>query len=148
MIERQKDRQLQLNLTSATGKAAARRCAVRLAAFLLAVLVALSGFSVGGGHAHAALEVHVATDMEAAVSHDHAHQGHVNVVPCDDDGNDEDRQDGCCISISSCGICAPVPSAGIAFLSQRMPAASARLSASHPRYPPTFRRPPKLSVTA
>lgn len=119
---------------------AVRTCATRFAALLLAVLFTFSGFSFSGGHAHAG------TAGEAPFAIDHAHaangEGHAHAVPCDDSGTEEGGQDSCCVSASSCGICAPVQSAGFAFFPQGAPPASVPISASLPRDPPALTRPP------
>lgn len=133
-----------------------RPCVVRLAAFLLAVLIALPVSPFGGGHAHAATtgKAHVFVDQVASPAGEaYAHQAQArearaHAVPCDDSGADRGGQDNCCISISACGVCAPLPSAGLTFLSQGTPVDSAPGSASLPRDPPTLRRPPKLPVAA
>lgn len=138
---------MRLNLTSTAATATARVRPVRFAALLFALLAAFSVSSFGG-HAHAAtaVEAHLATDYTVpAAGKRHAHEAH---VPCDDTGADHGGQDNCCISASTCGVCAPVPSAEFLFLSQGAPAAAAIGAASLPRDPPTLSRPPKLSVTA
>lgn len=136
------------NRTSTAGKAIARPLAARLAAFLLAVVVALSVSLLGGAHAHAASATHVPVHhAEAAVAKPHAYQTHASAACCDDSAADQVGQDNCCIS-AACGFCAPLPSAGFVFLSRGMPAAFADSPTSLSRDPPTLRRPPKLSVTA
>lgn len=125
---------------------AARSCATRFAALLLALLFAFSGFSFSGGHAHAG----TAWETPFAIDYVHAAngEGYAHAVPCDDSDTEEGGQDSCCFSASSCGICAPVPSAEFAFFPQGTPPASAPVLASLPRDPLTLTRPPKLFVTA
>lgn len=142
---------VRLNPTSTGRKAGERISVARLAAFLLAVLVASSLSTFGGGHAHAAkaAEVHVGArypDVAAAKAHAHQGQGHARAVSCDDSVAGQGGQDACCMSASSCTVCVPVPSDGFGFFTQSAPPESAPLSPSLPRDPPTLPRPPKLSV--
>jgi len=139
---------LLLNLARTVGSATARRCVVRFAAFLFAVLAAFS-LSFGSAHAHAAM----AAESYAAADHivagkGHTSQEHVHTASCNDSNTDHDGHDGVCVSVSACGACAPLPSAGIVFIPQGMPAAAEPGSVSFPSDPPTLDRPPKLTVTA
>ena len=127
------------------------RVAALSALGLLAVLAAFSLSGFGGGHAHAATSgvAHVlASQVEMAAGTANAHQAGAHAVPCDDGGTDQGGQDGCCLSTGPCGICAPVPSAGLVLVAPDAPAAFALPSVSLPRDPPTLPRPPKLSVAA
>ena len=141
---------LRLNLTSTKRKANAPAPAARLVALLLAVLVAFSLSTFGGGHAHATGgEAHVAIgNPDVAAAGPHGHQGHAHAVPCDDSGADQGDADDCCMSATSCAVCVPVPSAGLTLATQAAPAALVPPSTSLPRDPSTLSRPPKLSVTA
>lgn len=131
-----------LVFASTKGNATARRWVVRFAAFLFAVLAAFSQSS-GNAHAHAAMvgEAYAAAEHMTA---GRAHAGHGHAAPC----NDSDaNHDGFCVS-AACGACAPIPSTGIAFPPQEMPAAAEPVSVSFPSDPPTLEHPPKLTVTA
>lgn len=141
---------MRLNLTSTERKANAPAPAGRLVALLLAVLVAFSLSTFGGGHAHAAGgEAHVAIgNPDLAAAGPHGHQGHAHAVPCDDSGADQVDPADCCMSATSCAVCIPVPSAEFAFGILGDVAILVTLSASLPRDPPTLSRPPKLSVAA
>jgi hypothetical protein len=140
---------LRRNQAIAERRARATAPAARLAAFLLAVLVAFSLSSFGAyAHAGSVGEAHAAighTDTAAAAPH--GQPGHTHTVPCDEHDN-EVGQDDCCMSASSCGLCVPVSSAGFAFGIAGGLAVPVRLSTSQPRDPPTLSHPPKLSVTA
>jgi hypothetical protein len=123
----------------------------RLAAFLLAVLVAFSLSSFGTAHAHAGSvsEPHAArghTDFSSSAPQ--GHQGQAHAVSCDDSNPEQADKDDCCMSSASCGVCVPVPSAAFDLGSSGDPVVPVPPSASLPRDPPTVSRPPKLSVTA
>ena len=141
---------MRLNPTSTERKANAPAPGSRLVAFLLAVLVAFSLSTFGGGHAHAmGGEAHVAIgNPDIAAAGPHGHQGHAHAVPCDDSGADQGDPDDCCMSATSCAACVPVPSVGLAFATQAASAALVPPSTSLSRDPSTLSRPPKLSVTA
>jgi hypothetical protein len=143
-------RRLRRNPASAEGRARATGPTARLAAFVLAVLVAFSLASLGTAHAHAGSigEAHaVSGHSDIAESAPHDHQGHAHAVPCDDDGSQAGPGD-CCMSASSCALCVPVPAAEFAFATSSGLVAPVRLSASLPRDSATLSRPPKLSVPA
>lgn len=142
---------LRLNLTRTERKANPQAPVARLVALLLAVLVAFSLSTYGGGHAHAATggETHVALggpDVTATGLREH--QGHAHAVPCDDSGTDPGGAADCCMSATSCAVCVPVPSAGLAFATQAAPSALVPPSTSLPHDPSIRPHPPKLSVTA
>ncbi len=132
-----------LVFASTKGNAIARRWVVRFAAFLFAVLAAFSQSS-GSAHAHAAMvgEAYAAAEHIAA---GRGHAEHRHATPCNDDR--DANHDGVCV-YAACGACAPIPSAGIAFPPQEMPAAAEPVSVSFPSDPPTLERPPKHTVTA
>jgi len=139
---------VRLKRISEVGKGTARLLPARLAAFLLAVLVAFALSSFGTGHAHAESAGSAPAALERAVTasgNAQAAQAHMHPVPCDED---QGGQGSCCMSMSACGFCAPVPLAGFASLPMGTPLVSVPVSVLLPRDPPTLRRPPKLFVTA
>ena len=140
---------MRLNQAGEAGKGRARPFAMRPAVVLIAVLVAFSLSSFGAGHAHAEAATYSAFDQAvAAAAKAPAQRVHVHAEPCDDGVAGHGSKVSCCMSVSACGFCAPVPSADFAFVAQEVPSASAPGSASLPRIPQTLRRPPKLSIAA
>lgn len=140
---------LRLNPADAQRRARATAPAARLAAFLLAVLVAFSLSSFGIAHAHAGSmgEAHAVSGHADAASAPHGHQGHVQAVPCNDDDSQAGIND-CRMSASSCALCVPVPATGLVFGMLGDPAVQVPLSACRSLDPPTLSHPPKLSMTA
>lgn len=139
---------MQLNPANAARRGTATLPAARLLAFLLAILVAVSLVGFGTAHAHGG-EAHIVNGYaDVAANAPHGHQAHAHSVPCDEDHADEEGQDDCCMSATSCAVCVPVPSGEITFGIAGILATPAMVSASLPRDPPTLSRPPKLSVIA
>lgn len=142
---------MRLNLTRTERKADPQAPAARLVALLLAILVAFSLSTYGGGHAHAATggETHVSiASLDVTATALHEHQGYAHAAPCDDSGTDQGDAADCCMSATSCAVCVPVPSAGLTFAAQTALSALVPPSTSLPHDPSTLPHPPKLSVTA
>lgn len=123
----------------------ARRWASALLALALALLVGFSGIS-SASHAHAA-----APAAEAASSHAHMSVGEMpgHSAPCmDRNCGDEGDQGGCCKWSTSCGVCAPVPSAMLQMSWSGPHRVSTKSPASSPGEWTVPSRPPKPAPIA